>query len=270
MDIWRRWSGAYVAFALTLFVFLLSRNLAYAALTAVIFALLAWVFRATGKKPEPIMLAIAAVTLSTMHQSSLGSLFLLMPDQLAPQWWSPVMPVSFFLSAIAAGTATVALIEMWIAKSWNRPLRITQLAAMGKITFWSLLIYWGFRLADMAARGQFTHAFSGRLGALFVAELVLGGIVPLALLSRSSQRNDLQLLFAGELLTALGVIFNRVNVVLLAMNLKGPMPQTAPATYFPTVFEWGISVGLIAATIFLFALAVRLLPLLPKQEAGQE
>jgi formate dehydrogenase iron-sulfur subunit len=108
------------------------------------------------------------------------------------------------------------------------------------------------------------------LGALFVAELVLGGIVPLALLSRSSQRNDPQLLLAGELLTALGVIFNRVNVVLLGMNLKGPMPQTSPATYFPTVFEWGISVGLIAATIFLFALAVRLLPLLPKQEAEQE
>ncbi len=76
-----------------------------------------------------------------MHQSSLGSLFLLMPDKLAPQWWSPVMPISFFLSSIAAGTALVILIEMWIAKAWKRQLRITQLAAMGKITFWSLLVY---------------------------------------------------------------------------------------------------------------------------------
>jgi formate dehydrogenase iron-sulfur subunit len=270
MEIWRRWSGAYVAFAVTLFVYLLSRNLAYAGLTAVVFALLAWAFRAKDKKPEPIMLAIAAVTLSTMHQSSLGSLFLLMPDQLGAQWWSPAMPISFFLSAIAAGTATVALIEMWIAKSWNRQLRITQLAAMGQITFWALLIYWAFRLGDMAVRGQFVHAFSGKLGTLFLAELVLGGFLPLALLARASQRNNPQLLFLGELLSAVGVIFNRVNVVLWAMNLKGPMPQTAPATYFPTVFEWGISVGLIAATIFLFALAVRLLPLLPKQEAGQE
>jgi formate dehydrogenase iron-sulfur subunit len=216
------------------------------------------------------MLAIAAVTLSTMHQSSLGSLFLLMPDQLGAQWWSPAMPISFFLSAIAAGTATVALIEMWIAKSWNRQLRITQLAAMGKITFWSLLIYWVFRLGDMAVRGQLTHAFFGKLGTLFLAELVLGGLIPLALLARASQRNNPQLLLVGELLCAVGVIFNRVNVVLWAMNLKGPMPQTAPATYFPTVFEWGISVGLIAATIFLFALAVRLLPLLPRQEVGQE
>jgi formate dehydrogenase iron-sulfur subunit len=267
MDMWRRWSGAYVAFALTLFVFLLSRNLVYAALTAMIFALLAWAFRARDKKPEPIMLAIAAVTLSTMHQSSLGSLFLLMPDQLAPQWWSPVMPISFFLSSIAAGTATVVLIEFWIAKAWNRPLRIAQLAAVGKITFWALLIYLAFRLVDMAIRGQFL--LSGRLGALFALEIVLGGIVPLALLARQSLRNNPQLLFTGELLTALGIVLNRVNAVLLAMNLKGPMPGTAPATYSPSIFEWGISVGLIAATIFLFGLAVRLLPLLPRQEAEQ-
>ena len=267
MDMWRRWSGAYVAFAVTLFVYLLSRNLVYAALTAIIFGLLAWAFRARNKKPEPIMLAIAAVTLSTMHQSSLGSLFLLMPDQLAPQWWSPEMPISFFLSSIAAGTATVVLIEFWIARAWNRPLRIAQLAAVGKITFWALLIYLAFRLVDMAVRGQFTHAFSGRLGALFAVEIILGGIVPLALLASQSQRNNPQLLFMGELLAALGVVFNRVNAVLWAMNLKGPMPGTAPATYFPTIFEWGISVGLIAATIFLFGLAVRLLPLLPRQEA---
>ena len=99
MESWWRWSGMYVVFALTLFVYLLSRNLVYAALTAVLFSSLAWLFRAKGQKAEPIMLAIAAVTLSTVHQSSLGSLFLLMPDKLAPQWWSPVMPISFFLSS---------------------------------------------------------------------------------------------------------------------------------------------------------------------------
>jgi formate dehydrogenase iron-sulfur subunit len=65
------------------------------------------------------------------------------------------------------------------------------------------------------------------------------------------------------------VVFNRVNVVILAMSLKGPMPQIAPETYSPSIFEWGISVGLIAATIFLFGLGVRLMPLLPRQEATQ-
>ena len=267
IDTWRRWSGVYVACALTIFVYLLSRRLAYAGLAAVIFFALAWAFRAKGKKSDPIMLAIAAVTLSTMHQSSLGSLFLLMPDKLAPQWWSPVMPISFFLSSVAAGTAVVILIEMWIAKAWNRPLRVTQLAALGNITFWSLLVYLLFRLTDMAVRGQLAGAFTGKLGALFALEIVLGGIVPLSFMTAKRQRANPRTLLIGALLTASGVILNRVDVVLLAMNLKGPMPQTAPQSYFPTVFEWGISIGLIAASIFLFGLGARLVPLLAKDVA---
>jgi formate dehydrogenase iron-sulfur subunit len=269
MDLWQRWSGVYVAFALTLFVYLLSRNLAYAAGTAAIFSFLAWAFRSKGKKAEPIMLAIAAVTLSTMHQSSLGSLFLLMPDKLAPQWWSPVMPISFFLSSIAAGTSLVIVIEMWIAKGWKRQLQIRGLAAMGQITFWSLLVYLAFRLGDITIRGQLPDAFSGWLGLLFAVEISIGGILPLLLLARSSLRNNPRLLFVGSLLTTLGVVFNRVNVVLLAMHLKGPMPQFAPESYSPSIFEWGISVGLIAATIFLFGLGVRLMPVLPKQSEAQ-
>src|SRR5579872_6905206 len=269
MDIWKRWSGAYVAFAVTLFVYLLSRNLVYAALAASLFSFLAWSFRAREKKAEPIMLAIAAVTLSTMHQSSLGSLFLLMPDKLAPQWWSPVMPISFFLSSIAAGTSLMILIEMWIAKAWKRPLRMAELAAMGKISFWSLLVYLVFRLGDMIIRGQFSKVFSGGLGALFTAEIVIGGIVPLLLLARSQTRNSPQILFVGTFLATTGVVFNRVNVVLLAMHLKGAMPQVAPESYSPSIFEWGISIGLIAATIFLFGLGVRLVPVLPKQGVVQ-
>jgi formate dehydrogenase iron-sulfur subunit len=267
MEIWQRWSGAYVAFAITLFVYLLSRKLSYALFAAVLFSFLAYAFRASAKKGEPIMLAIAAVTLSTMHQSSLGSLFLLMPDKLAPQWWSPVMPISFFLSSIAAGTGLIILIEMWIAKGWKRDLRVEQLAAMGQITFWSLLGYLTFRLGDMAIRGQLAGAFSGKLGALFAIEILLGGLVPLALLSRASLRSRPDVLFLGALLTTLGVVFNRINVVILAMNLRGPMPQIAPKTYSPTIFEWGVSIGLIAATVFLFGLGTRLVPVLPKEES---
>jgi len=269
MEIWQRWSGAYVAFAVTLFVYLLSRNLVYTAIAAVLFSSLSWSFRAKGRKAEPIMLAIAAVTLSTMHQSSLGSLFLLMPDKLAPQWWSPLMPISFFLSSIAAGTALVVLIEMWIARAWKRRLRITQLSAMGKITFWVLLVYLAFRFVDMLVRGQLSGAFSGKLGALFSVEIVLGGVLPLLLLARENLRTRPSLLFVAALLVTLGIIFNRVNVVLLAMRLKGPMPQFAPAIYFPTVFEWGISIGLIAATIFLFGLVARHLPVLPAERPRQ-
>lgn len=268
MAAWRRWSGAYVAAAVTLFVYLLSRNLLYAAAAAAVFSTLAWIFRPRGERFEPIMLAIAAVTLSTMHQSSLGSLFLLMPGALGAQWWSPVMPISFFLSSIAAGTGLVILVEMWIAKAWRRELRMTQLAAMGQITFWALLVYFAFRLGDMAVRGQLANAFSGRLGLLFGLELFLGGIVPLVLLARASTRANPRILGAAAILTTTGVVFNRVNVVLLAMNLRGSMPQVSPETYSPTVIEWGVSIGLIAATIFLFGLAARLMPVLPKPQSS--
>lgn len=269
MEYWRRWSGAYVALAVTLFVYLLSRNLMYAGVTAAIFSFLAWTFRARGDKAEPIMLAIAAVTLSMMHQSSLGSLFLLMPGMLAPQWYSPVLPVSFFLSSVAAGTGLIILIEMWISKGWKRSVRIPQLASLGKVTFWSLLVYLAFRLGDMAVRGGFADAFAGRMGALFAAELIVGGLIPLVLLARASQRERPSILFLGALLTTLGVIFNRANVVLFAMTVKGSMPQFSPETYSPTPVEWGVSLGLIAATIFLFGLGARMMPVLPKETAAQ-
>jgi formate dehydrogenase iron-sulfur subunit len=268
-DALRRWNGAYVAAAVTLFVYLLSRNVFYALATAVVFGALAWMFRARDRNAEPIMLAIAAVTLSTMHQSSLGSLYLLMPNMLAPQWWSPVLPVSFFLSSIAAGTALVILIDMWIAKGWRRPLEMTRLASVGQIAFWALLVYLLFRLGDMAVRGQFTGAFSGSLGVAFAAEIVLGGIVPLILLATRALRQRADVLFTASLLAVLGVAYNRMNVVLFAMTFRGRMPWDVAESYMPSIVEWGISIGLIAATIFLFGLAVRLMPVLTKAQPSE-
>lgn len=267
--VWRRWHGLYVALAMTLFVYLLSRDVLYALATAVIFGALAWIFRARDSKAEPIMLAIAAVTLSTMHQSSLGSLYLLMPNMLAPQWWSPVMPVSFFLSSIVAGTALVILIDLWIAKGWRRPLEIQRLAAVGQITFWSMLVYLAFRLGDMAIRDQLGGAFSGRLGLAFAAEILLGGVLPLVLLASEALRQRPGVLLAASLLAVFGVMYNRMNVVLFAVTFNGRMPWRAPESYTPALVEWGISIGLIAATIFLFGLAARLMPVLSKAEPSE-
>jgi formate dehydrogenase iron-sulfur subunit len=265
---WRRWNGAYVAAAVTLFVYLLSRNLVYAGATAAIFGGLAWIFRARDDRAEPIMLAIAAVTLSTMHQSSLGSLYLLMPNMLAPQWWSPVMPISFFLSSIAAGTALVILVDVWIAKGWRRPLEIARLASVGQITFWALLAYLAFRLGDLAIRNQLGGAFAGRLGLAFAAEILLGGVLPLVLLARKSLRQRADVLCVASFLAVAGVAYNRMNVVLFAMTFRGRMPWDAAESYLPSLVEWGVSIGLIAATIFLFGLAARWLPVLSKPQSA--
>ena len=266
MERWRTVAPLWVVAAVTLFVYLMSRNLVYAGLAFAVFGLLAWAFRPKPEEePVPIMLAIAAVTLSTMHQSSLGSLFLLMPDKLDPAWWSPMMPVWFFLSSIAAGLALVILVEMWIAKAWNRPLRVPQLAALGKLGFWALLVFEAVRIGDLALRDQLGAAFTEPKGLLFAAEILLGGLLPLVLLSTAKLRESPKALFWGALLACGGVVLDRANVVVFAMNLKGPMPF-APERYVPSAFEWGVSAGLIAATIFLFGLAARKLPVLPKRE----
>ena len=84
--------------------------------------------------------------------------------------------------------------------------------------------------------------------------------------ARPHARTQQSTLALGAFLTTAGIVFNRINVVLFAMHLKGSMPQISPESYRPMVIEWGISIGLIAATIFLFGLGARLMPVLPKEE----
>jgi formate dehydrogenase iron-sulfur subunit len=269
MERWKRAAPAWVVVAVTLFVWLMSRSVLWAGLAFAVFAVLAFAFRpAPGEKPVPIMLAIAAVTLSTMHQSSLGSLFLLMPDKLDAGWWSPLMPVWFFLSSIAAGLALVILVELWIAKAWHRPVRIDQLAAVGKLAFWALLVFEGVRVGDLAVRGQLALALGGPKGGLLAIELLLGGVLPLLLLAPARLRASPRALFWGALLACGGVVLNRANVVAFAMDLRGAIPQFRGDSYVPSAFEWGVSVGLVAATIFLFGWAARNMPVLPKEEGA--
>jgi formate dehydrogenase iron-sulfur subunit len=70
----------------------------------------------------------------------------------------------------------------------------------------------------------------------------------------------------AALLVVAGVVLNRINAVFFAMNLKGPMPQNAPSGYFPSVWEWGLSIGLVAAAILAFRWAAQTMPVLPRQE----
>jgi formate dehydrogenase iron-sulfur subunit len=267
MEHWKSKAPVWVVVAVTLFVWLLSRNLVWTGLAGGAFALLAWAFRPrAGEEPVPIMLAIAAVTLSTMHQSSLGSLYLLVPDKLDPAWWSPLMPVWFFLSATAAGLSLVILVAMWVSKAWGRRLRMEQLAVVGQFAFWALLAYLAVRVGGLAIRGQLGAALASPRVGLFAAEMVLGGLIPLVMFGTRRLRENPVTLFWAALLACGGVVLNRANVVIYALDLKGPIPQSHPQSYAPSVYEWGLSLGLIAATIFLFGWAVRNLPILSKEE----
>ena len=186
------------------------------------------------------------------------------------QWWSPVMPISFFLSSIVAGSALVILIDMWIAKGWHRRLDMTTLASVGKITFWSLD---GLPRLPARRHGAPRPARCAPSRAGWASpsprRLSLGGLVPLvAPRAPVASAPVPSILFWAALLAVLGVVYNRMNVVLFAMTFRGRMPWGRPQSYAPSIFEWGISVGLIAATIFLFGLGARLFPVLA--QAGGE
>jgi formate dehydrogenase iron-sulfur subunit len=121
----------------------------------------------------------------------------------------------------------------------------------------------------MAIRNQFAGAFAGGLGMAFAAEILLGGALPLALLARKSLRERPGVLGIASLLAVAGVACNRMNVVLFAMTFRGRMPWGAPESYAPSIFEWGVSIGLIAATIFLFGLGARLMPVLSRPQPAE-
>jgi formate dehydrogenase iron-sulfur subunit len=266
LELWRKYNAAYVVVAVSFFVYLMSRDVVWVAATAALFTLLAYAFRSRpGEKPTPIMLAIAAVTLSTMHQSSLGSLFLLMRDKLSPAWWSPIMPIEFLLSAVAGGIAFVILLQIWITKAYRMKFPIAQLTALAKVSFYMWLVYTVVRFADIAIRGQITEALFGPKRGWFIAEAVLT-IAPLIFFGIKQLRNSPALLQVGAILAASEVVLNRSNAVLLAMTLRGPIPQIAPAPYFPSMAEWGIALAPVAATVILFMLAVGMMPVLPKDE----
>ncbi|HEX8925856.1 MAG TPA: hypothetical protein VF786_08695, partial [Terriglobales bacterium] len=266
-EMWNRYSDWYVVIAVSAFVWILSHNPMWTGIAAIVFAMLAYWFQPEpGAKKEPIMLAIGAVTFSCMHQSSLGSLYLLMPDKLSHLWWSPILPIQYLLSSIAAGTSLMVLVEMAIAKGYKRALRMNQLSAMGQISFYALLVYLAVRLGDVALRGELGH-ISGWHGVSFLAEVGLMGVLPLALLGVKKFRENGCMLGNAALLVVLGTIWNRWNGVVYGMDLKGAMPQYGPLHYRPSIIEWLISIGMVAATIFLFKLGASLFPVLPKEEA---
>ncbi len=268
LELWRKYNPTYVVVAVSYFVYLMSRDLRWVAVTAALFTLLAYAFRPReGEKPTPVMLAIAAVTLSTMHQSSLGSLFLLMRDKLNAAWWSPIMPIEFLLSAVAGGIAFVILLQIWISKGYRMKFPLEQLTVLAKVSFWMWLVYAAVRFADVAIRGEIAEALTGRKSGWFIAEATLT-IAPLILFGFARLRNRPALLQLGAILASSEVILNRSNAVLLAMTLRGPIPQIAPAHYFPSLIEWGIALAPVAATVLLFTLAARVMPLLPKGEAA--
>jgi formate dehydrogenase iron-sulfur subunit len=263
---WHKFIPVVSIAALALFAGVMALSWYWALGALILFgALELMLHRGAAQQPEvPVLLIIAGIVFSTMHQSSLGAVLLLMPEKLDRLWWTPALPVNFFLSAVAAGFAIVIVETVLSARVFRLPDEHELLAGMGRFLAYALWIYLAFRLADMAYQGRIADVPVSSKAMLFLLEILPGVLIPACLLS-SRLRNHAAILFTAALLVVLGIVFNRINVVWLALNVPGE------AVYFPSLLEILITVSIIAAIIFFFTVAVKTLPVFssePEQSPG--
>jgi len=208
-----------------------------------------------------IPLVILGVILSTLHQSSLGTLYLIMPEKLHPFWYSPLLPVFFFISAIAVGLAMTIFESSLSSKHFGRQLELPILQELGRVLVVVLSVYAILRLEDLLHRGVLRLTLQpGYEMYLFWLEIFLSVIAPLLLLSQKNIRTNAHGLYLAAVLVVLGFITNRLNVSITGQE------SAAGMRYIPKWTEIAVTGAIIAAGFALFGLATKYLPIFPAEE----
>ncbi len=214
---------------------------------------------------------ILGVVLSTLHQSSLGSLLLIQPAKLFPLWWTPILPILFFISAVTIGLSMIIFESSLSARYFHRGLEIHLLEKLAKVIPVVLSIYLVIKFGQLALAGDFKYLFtSGLMSILFWAEILIGVVTPLVLFSIKHIRKSPNGLLVGSIILLLGMILNRFDVSWFAVQHPDPltyMPAFMSAVhYIPSLPEVLVSVGIFSAGILAFGLAVKYLPVFEKDE----
>jgi len=190
------------------------------------------------KKILPVLM-IVGVIFPTIHQSSLGGLFLIAVHKLYPLWWSTFLPLFFLLSSFFVGPAMICVESIVVGKAFRHKIDVGVLHGLAKISCYAMMVYLALKTYDLVERGVFGLMFQGNLeGNLFLMEIIMGIVVPIAIVFSKRGKTKGALLIYG-LLVASGVVLNRLNIVLVGIRAGGPI-------YIPTIWECIVSVGLVA------------------------
>lgn len=210
-------------------------------------------------------LVIAGVLLSTLHQSSLGTLYLIVPTKLYPLWYSPMLPFLFVMSAIAAGLAMVILESALSERAFGRRLEMDVLTPIARGLLVALGLYGLLRLLLLRRTGALLLLLHpGYEERLFLLEFGIGVVLPWLLLALPAVRRSRRWLPFAALLVVIGFLLNRLNVSVTGME------RAAGVRYMPSTMEFTVSLGLVALGFVLFALAARYLPIFPPGAHGAE
>jgi len=202
-----------------------------------------------------VPLMIAGVLLSTLHQSSLGSLYLIVPEKLYPLWYSPILPLLFYISAIAVGLA-MTIFESWhSSRAFGRALEVPLLASMARVLAVLMSVYLWMRFLDLAHEHAFGVLLRNRTETwLFALEIALMA-VPTALLYQRKVRMSPGALYACAVMVLFGFIANRLNVAVTGMEAG------SGAHYIPKWTEVAVTLSIVGAGFAIFRVIAQYFPI---------
>jgi Ni/Fe-hydrogenase subunit HybB-like protein len=210
-----------------------------------------------------IPVTILGVTLSTLHQSTLGTLYLNMPHRLNALWYSPLLPVMFFISAVLAGLAMAIIVYKAAMRVKAQPEQERVVAGLG----WGIvavgLLYLLVKLGEWALAGELPMLLAfDSMSWLALAEIGACVLLPLLLWAIPAVRRSTVGQWTVPLLVLLGVLMNRFNATMFAQSIP---PGTS---YTPHILEWLSTIGLLAGMVLVWLLAVKYLPIREEEAPG--
>jgi Ni/Fe-hydrogenase subunit HybB-like protein len=209
-----------------------------------------------------LLLTVFGVVLSTLHQSSLGALFLIAPSKLHPLWYSPYLPVYFFISSIIAGLSMVIFESTLSHKYFADKMDQTHLDENRGVTLGfgkaaSLVLFGYFIIKVMGIAGaNHWHLLNTSYGHWFLVELIGFVVFPCVLYAVGVRNKDIKLIKWTSGLAVLGIVLNRLNISLIAFNWHLP----AARKYFPHWMEIAISIFIVTVGIVVFRFIVTRMP----------
>jgi Ni/Fe-hydrogenase subunit HybB-like protein len=215
-------------------------------------------------KAVSIPLVILGVILSTLHQSSLGSLYLIVPEKLYPLWYTPLLPLFFFVSALCAGVA-MTIFESWqSSKAFGKHLELPLLGSMGRVLAVLLATFLTTRFLDLLHRGVLPLLLRARTETyLFLLEMTLF-IVPTVLLFRRRVYESASALYGCAVLVLFGFVANRLNVSITGIE------AAAGTSYFPKWTEISVTLMIVALGFAIFRFAAKNLPIFSEEASGRQ
>lgn len=205
------------------------------------------------------LLVALGTVLPMMHQSSLGTLLVVMGVQIHPLWKTPLEPLLYLLTAVTMGYAVVLFESCLASSAYRRKIEMNLLTPLAKVMLGFLGFYLLVRFGDVIVRGAIARAFSVSLEALMFWIENACFIAPLFLIGREADRRNPARLFIAGILLMLGGALLRIDGFLIGYETGDGFH------YFPALPELLVTVGMFAIEVLGYIVITRRFPVLPRE-----